>query len=118
VAEQMKTSNKEKEEIKDNCSAVITKQYSSVIAKEKCKNITTENIDEIFLCQIPYIHSKTARGLIKHFGSFYELQKRIKDKTDNLENIRINERKLSVRVIQTLREYICATKKEIKIVTE
>lgn len=92
--------------------------YSSVIVKQKCKNITPENIDEIFLCQIPYIQSVTARGLVDYFGSFYELQKQIQEKTDHLENIRINKRKLSSRVIQSLRTYIGATQKEIKVETE
>lgn len=91
--------------------------YSSVIVKQKCKNITPENIDEIFLCQIPYIQSVTARGLVDYFGSFYELQKQIQEKTDHLENIRINKRKLSSRIIQSLRAYI-GKKKEIKVETE
>lgn len=80
--------------------------YSSVIVKKKCRNITPENIDEILLCQIPYIKTITARGLIEYFGSFYELQKQIQGKTDNLENVRFNKRKLSIRVIQSLRTYI------------
>lgn len=94
-----------------------TTNYSSVIVKQKCKNITPENIDEIFLCQIPYIQSVTARGLIEYFGSFYELQKRIQEDTDNLESVRFNNRKLSSRVIQSLRAYI-GKQKEIKVETE
>lgn len=92
-----------------------TTNYSSVIVKQKCKNITPENIDEIFLCQIPYIQSVTARGLMEHFGSFYELQKRIQEDTDNLESVRFNKRKLSLRVIQSLRAYIGKQKEKVNI---
>ena len=80
--------------------------YSSVITKQKCKNITPENIDEIMLCQIPFIQQTTARGLINVYGTFYELQQHIRNGTDELEKVRIKNRKLSLRVVESLRKYL------------
>jgi len=80
--------------------------YSSVITKQKCKNITPENINEILLCQIPFIQQTTAKGLINAYGTFYELQEHIRNGTDELEKVRIKNRKLSLRVIESLRKYL------------
>ena len=80
--------------------------YSSVITKQKCKNITPENINEILLCQIPFIQQTTAKGLINAYGTFFELQEHIRNGTDELEKVRIKNRKLSLRVIESLRKYL------------
>lgn len=95
--------------LKTGCERGDTQEsisYSSVITKQKCKNITPENINEILLCQIPFIQQTTAKGLINAYGTFYELQEHIRNGTDELEKVRIKNRKLSLRVIESLRKYL------------
>jgi hypothetical protein len=52
--------------------SVRNKRFT-VVKKEKCKNITPENIGAIFLCQIPLVHSVSAVAIMQKFSSFQEL---------------------------------------------
>jgi len=63
--------------------------YSNVVKKVKKENITSENIGEIILSQIPGISSVTATAIIRHFGSLVGLIERMKnpDLKKEFENI-------------------------------
>ena len=63
------------------------KDYVNVVKKVKKENITTENIDEILLCQIPGISSVTALAIIDKYKSIGNLIKEIEKDTACLNNI-------------------------------
>ncbi len=84
--------------------------YSSVIKKEKKKNITPENIGEIILCQIPSISSITAISIIKKYGSIFNLMKELKQNTNCLDHLKIEtktgNRKISMQSILNLQKFL------------
>lgn len=63
------------------------KDYVNVVKKVKKENITTENIDEILLCQIPGISSVTALAIIEKYKSIVNLIKEIEKDNACLNNI-------------------------------
>ena len=63
------------------------KDYINVIKKVKKENITTENIDEIMLCQIPGISAVTALTIIEKYKSLSNLIKELENDQDCLKNI-------------------------------
>jgi ERCC4-type nuclease len=70
------------EKVDENIEKVETieksdKNYVNVIKKVKKENITTENIDEIMLCQIPGISSVTALAIMKKFTTLTNLIKKL-----------------------------------------
>lgn len=81
--------------------------YTNFVKKEKKKNITKENIGEIFLCQIPNISSNGAKSIMRHVnGKFYSLYDIIRNNPEELFNIKCGERKISKRAITNLIEYL------------
>jgi ERCC4-type nuclease len=84
--------------------------YTSLIKKEKKKNITTDNIGEIFLCQIPDI-SHTSASAIMQFANndFYNLMNIVIENPDSLYTITIGtekKRKISKKVVQQIISYL------------
>jgi ERCC4-type nuclease len=65
----------EKEEEKENKE----KDYCTVVKKVKKDNITTDNIGEIMLCQIPSISSTTALAILSQFKTLPNLIKSIQE---------------------------------------
>jgi ERCC4-type nuclease len=66
----------------------LDKSYSSVVKKVKKDNITSDNIGEIMLCQIPGISSITATAIMTHFdGSLQTLLMQIKECPDCLKEV-------------------------------
>jgi crossover junction endonuclease MUS81 len=63
------------------------KDYVNVIKKIKKENITTENIGEIMLCQIPGVSSVTALAIMDKFKTFPNLIKEMEISKDCLDNI-------------------------------
>ena len=76
--------------------------YSTVIKKEKKKNITKENIGEIMLSQIPGISSTIANKLMEKYGTIDNFLKEIKDNMEELKQLKINNRKISRNVIKNI----------------
>ena len=76
--------------------------YSTVIKKEKKKNITKENIGEIMLSQIPGISSTIANKLMEKYGTIDNFLKEIKDNMEELKELKINNRKISRNVIKNI----------------
>ena len=76
----------EKEETSDPVKT-SEKDYVSVIKKVKKENITTENIDEIMLCQIPGISAVTALTIIEKYKTIINLIKELEMNQDCLKNI-------------------------------
>ena len=63
------------------------KDYVNVIKKVKKENITTKNIDEIMLCQIPGVSPVTALTIIEKFKTLLHLMKELESNEDCLKNI-------------------------------
>jgi ERCC4-type nuclease len=70
------------------CSNDVTeKDYVSVIKKVKKENITTENIGEIMLCQIPGISAVTALTIMEKFHTLPNLIKELETNNDCLKDV-------------------------------
>jgi len=88
----------------------VIPSYSTVVKKIKKDNITSQNMGEIILSQIPGISSNVAIAIIKHTnGSFLQLLEILKTNPSDLENIMIGEkkpRKISKSVILKMKELL------------
>ena len=67
----------EKDELKEESNK--EKDYCTVVKKVKKDNITTDNIGEIMLCQIPSISSTTALAILSQFKTLPNLIKAIQE---------------------------------------
>ena len=70
------------EQQKDDC-----KNYIGLVKKVKKENITTDNIDEIMLCQIPGVSSATAISIIKKFSNISNLIKCLEENEKCLNDV-------------------------------
>ena len=74
-----KVKEEEKEEEKEEVNKEKEKDYCTVVKKVKKDNITTDNIGEIMLCQIPSISSTTALAILSQFKTLPNLIKSIQE---------------------------------------
>ena len=85
--------------------------YTSLVKREKKANITPDNIDVLFLCQIPGVSNVAANAILKHFGTVYLLTDCLKKNQNCLENLTYmcneKERKISKKVIETITLFLC-----------
>jgi ERCC4-type nuclease len=63
------------------------KDYIDMVKRVKKENITTENIDEIMLCQIPGVSTATAVSIIKKFNSLAKLIKCLEENEKCLNDV-------------------------------
>ena len=63
------------------------KDYINMVKKVKKENITTENIDEIMLCQIPGVSTATAVSIIKKYNSIAKLIKCLEENEKCLADV-------------------------------
>jgi ERCC4-type nuclease len=75
------------------------KNYISVVKKTKKENITTDNIDEIMLCQIPGISTNTAIHIIEKFKTIVNLIKSLEENANCLNDICYTNNKGQTRKI-------------------
>lgn len=84
--------------------------YCTVVKKVKKDNITTQNIGEIVLCQIPGISSATAIAIMKEFTSFNDFFEKVKENPTLLDEIKIEtngkKRKISKTNIENIKKYL------------
>jgi len=76
-----------------------TKDYVSVVKKNKKENITTNNIGEIMLCQIPGISSITAIAILSKFKTIPNLISQIQENDSCLKDISYTNSKNQVRKV-------------------
>ena len=87
------------------------KAYCTVVKKVKKENITKENMGEIILCQIPGISSQTAIAIMNHCNhSFLQLIDILKTNPTSLENLLINKKKISKKIIEAMIHYLGCSK--------
>jgi ERCC4-type nuclease len=87
------------------------KDYCSVVKKVKKDNITTENIGEIMLCQIPGISSASALAILAEFKTLPNLIKAIETNETCLNNVCTTDangksRKISKAAIATIIKFL------------
>ena len=75
------------------------KDYVNVVKKVKKENITTDNIGEIMLCQIPGISSVTALAIMEKYKSLPDLIKAIEANNECLKDITSTNAKGQTRKI-------------------
>jgi ERCC4-type nuclease len=90
--------------------------YCSVVKKVKKDNITTENIGEIILSQIPGVSSAIAISIMSNFDSFYHLIESLQKDNTCLENLTITTndktRKISKKALENIVHHLMSTKDE------
>jgi ERCC4-type nuclease len=79
--EEVKDESKEEEKEKVEKEEEVNKEkdYCTVVKKVKKDNITTDNIGEIMLCQIPSISSTSALAILSQFKTLPNLIKSIQE---------------------------------------
>ena len=87
------------------------KDYCSVVKKVKKDNITSENIGEIMLCQIPGISSASALAILAEFKTLPNLIKAIETNETCLNNVCTTDangksRKISKAAIATIIKFL------------
>ena len=80
--------------------------YSAVVKKVKKENITPENIGEIILCQIPGISSTIAVELMRKYVNIRGLLEVIRERPDELKEMRINGRKMGSNVCESIMRFL------------
>ena len=80
--------------------------YTSNIKINKKENITTANIDIIMLMQIPNISNNIASALIEKYNNIQNLIFSLKNDENILKNFKVNERRISKKVIENLYNYL------------
>jgi ERCC4-type nuclease len=102
--------NNEKSNEENQSQPVAAENYCTVVKKVKKDNITTDNIGEIILCQIPGISSITAIAIMKQYGTFTKLIDDIRINPGALENIVCENngksRKISKSCVKNVIEYL------------
>lgn len=89
----------------------LEKDYCSVIKKVKKENVTTGNIGEIMLCQIPSVSSVTALAIMAEFKTLPNLIESIKKDVACLKNLTYTTpvgqtRKISKACIENVVKYL------------
>ena len=87
------------------------KDYCTVVKKVKKDNITTDNIGEIMLCQIPGISSASALAILAQFKTLPNLIKCIQEDETCLSNVCTTDsngksRKISKTAISTIIKFL------------
>jgi ERCC4-type nuclease len=103
-----KVGKEEKEKGEDE-EEPVQKDYCKVVKKSKKENITSENIHEIMLQQIPGIQSVTSCAIIEQFTTIGNLIDKITEDPACLNNLTYNKekpRKLSKTVIASIIKYL------------
>jgi len=86
----------------ENNSILSTKTYSDVIKSTKKSNITTSNIGEIMLMQIPGISSNCAKAVMKKYQTIINLIVELQENDNCLEDICIvNDKSISKKINKT-----------------
>lgn len=95
----------------DDTKEPTEKDYCTVIKKVKKDNITTDNIGEIMLCQIPGVSSASALAILAQFKTLPNLIKSIQEDENCLNTVCTTDsngknRKISKTAIATIIKFL------------
>ena len=82
------------------------KSYSSVLKCAKKNQITKDNIGEIMLSQIPGISYQSSKAIMQNYKTIETLILSIKQDDTCLDNIKINNRKISKTCIKNIKLFL------------
>ena len=104
-------------------STNVSSSYSSVVKKVKKDNITSENIGEIMLAQIPGVSSVSARSIFEEFKTMGNLIECISKDNMCLSHITMEDkkgkkRKLGKNVVKIIVDYLAHKVEELVNITE
>ncbi len=86
------------------------KDYTEAIKTTKKSYITTDNITEIMLMQIPGISSQTAKAITQNHSTISNLIESLKVNSECLNNLKMsNGRKINRTTIESLKKYLIET---------
>lgn len=86
------------------------KDYTEAIKTTKKSYITTNNITEIMLMQIPGISSQTAKAITQNYSTMSNLIESLKVNHECLNNLKMSSgRKINRTTIESLKKYLIAT---------
>ena len=86
------------------------KAYTEAIKTTKKSYITTDNITEIMLMQIPGISSQTAKAITQNHPTMAILIESLKNNPECLDNLKMtNGRKVNRSAIESLKKYLINT---------
>jgi len=91
--------NEENPEQSEETTNANSKEYIGLVKKVKKENITTDNIDEIMLCQIPGVSTATAISIIKKFSNIANLIKCLEENEKCLNDVTNTNNKGQTRKI-------------------
>jgi len=91
--------NQENPEQSEETTNANSKEYIGLVKKVKKENITTDNIDEIMLCQIPGVSTATAISIIKKFSNIANLIKCLEENEKCLNDVTNTNNKGQTRKI-------------------
>ena len=107
-----KTSNTcQIESVTPETSPTVEKDYVTVIKKVKKENITSDNIGEIMLCQIPDVSSVSSLAIMQKFKTLSKLIKDLESDPKCLNDITTisktgQKRKISSKVIENIKIFL------------
>ena len=84
----------------------INDSYSSVLKCAKKNQITKDNIGEIMLSQIPGISHQSSKAIMQNYKTIEELIISIKTDDTCLDDIKINNRKISKTCIKNIKLFL------------
>jgi ERCC4-type nuclease len=86
----------------NNTSSLTDKTYSDVIKTSKKSNITTSNIGEIMLMQIPGVSTNCAKAIMEKYETIINLIVELQENDNCLEDISIiNDKSISRKITKT-----------------
>jgi ERCC4-type nuclease len=87
-------------------STDIPDEYCTVVKKQKKANITPENMGAIILCQVPMVSSTSAIAIMNEYKTLVNLIKVLSEDSHALDNMKVNNRKLSKTIISNIYSYL------------
>lgn len=72
------------------------------------KHKNDQDVQINMLCQIPGISTATANALIKEFGSMKCLMNVMNNSSENIENFKVNDRKINKNAVSNLKKHLLA----------
>tara|TARA_B100000035_G_scaffold315444_1_gene336271 strand:+ start:4187 stop:4996 length:810 start_codon:yes stop_codon:yes gene_type:complete len=80
--------------------------YVYALKTSKKSNVTKDNINIIMLMQIPNVNVVSATAIIEKYKTLRELIETLEKDNECLNNMYVNNRKLSSNVIKSIKEYL------------
>lgn len=92
--------------VEENVLVSEKNEYVYSLKTSKKSNITKNNINIIMLMQIPYVNVVSATGIMEQYKTLNKLIETLEKDSNCLNNMCVNNRKLSSNVIKSIKEHL------------